>query len=306
MSLVGPAAGAAGVRRPLSQALPGYTERLWVRPGPDRAGPDPARRRTPTSNRSGGSSCWTGATWPARAGARPAAAGRDGRLPVWRLLRRGPAAAAAARPAGGPRAIADPMADTVVESPALNALTRRSPMTFWLFLLLNAVLLLRPEDLRPSLAGLRPVSRSSSCLCLVGAAPRLVAWSPRGPWPTGRSTVCVVACSGGHWSCRSGPQLVRCWPRRTGPSSPRSSPTTCCCGRRGQRPDGSGPFSAGSSSWSRCWPVWDSPVPRRDRLGRHCDRSSRPSTTRSTGESMVSYPRLRSSRASSTTRTTCA
>ena len=52
-------------------------------------------------------------------------------------------------------------------------------MTFWLFLLLNAVLLLRPEELRPDLAGLH-LYQLVITLCLVGAAPRLVGqFAPR-------------------------------------------------------------------------------------------------------------------------------
>src|SRR5262245_45847118 len=46
-------------------------------------------------------------------------------------------------------------------------------MTFWLFLLLNAVLLLRPEDLFPSLAGMR-LYLILSAVCLAGASPRIL------------------------------------------------------------------------------------------------------------------------------------
>jgi putative inorganic carbon (hco3(-)) transporter len=46
-------------------------------------------------------------------------------------------------------------------------------MTFWLFLLLNAVLLLRPEDLFPSLAGTR-LYLILSAICLAAAAPRVL------------------------------------------------------------------------------------------------------------------------------------
>src|SRR2546423_4786637 len=46
-------------------------------------------------------------------------------------------------------------------------------MTFWLFLLLNAVLLLRPEDLFPSLAGMR-LYLILSAACLAATAPRVV------------------------------------------------------------------------------------------------------------------------------------
>ena len=47
-------------------------------------------------------------------------------------------------------------------------------MTFWLFQLLNAVLLLRPENMFPGLSGLR-LYLVLSVLCLVGAAPRVFA-----------------------------------------------------------------------------------------------------------------------------------
>jgi hypothetical protein len=46
-------------------------------------------------------------------------------------------------------------------------------MTFWLFLLLNAVLLLRPEDLFPALAGVR-LYLIVSAGCLAAAAPRIL------------------------------------------------------------------------------------------------------------------------------------
>ena len=46
-------------------------------------------------------------------------------------------------------------------------------MTFRLFLLLNAVLLLRPEDLWPSLLGLH-LYQAVIAVCLIATAPRLV------------------------------------------------------------------------------------------------------------------------------------
>jgi hypothetical protein len=68
-------------------------------------------------------------------------------------------------------------------------------MTFRLFLLLNALLLLRPEDLRPGLAGLH-LYLGLMVLCLVGAAPRLVGQLTPRALADRPVTVCVLGFLG--------------------------------------------------------------------------------------------------------------
>ena len=64
-------------------------------------------------------------------------------------------------------------------------------MIFWLFLILNAVLLLRPEDLRPGLAGLH-LYQLVIALCLIGAAPNVVGLLAPRALADRPVTVCLV------------------------------------------------------------------------------------------------------------------
>ena len=64
-------------------------------------------------------------------------------------------------------------------------------MIFWLFLVLNAVLLLRPEDLRPGLAGLH-LYQLVIAACLVGAAPKVVGQLAPRALADRPVTVCLV------------------------------------------------------------------------------------------------------------------
>jgi putative inorganic carbon (hco3(-)) transporter len=79
-------------------------------------------------------------------------------------------------------------------------------VTFRLFLLLNAVLLLRPEDLRPSLTGLH-LYLGLMVLCLVGAAPRLVSQVTPRALADRPVTVCVL----GFWMAVVLSVLARGW-----------------------------------------------------------------------------------------------
>src|SRR4051794_35891200 len=77
-------------------------------------------------------------------------------------------------------------------------------MGFWLFLLLNTVLLIRPEELLPDIAGLRLYLMVIS-LCVLTAAPQLIdALQPHrlGERPI---TVCVL----GVWCAGILSQVVR-------------------------------------------------------------------------------------------------
>jgi putative inorganic carbon (HCO3(-)) transporter len=66
---------------------------------------------------------------------------------------------------------------------------------FWLFLILNAVLLLRPEDLRPGLAGLH-LYQLVIAACLVGAAPKVVGQLVPRALADRPVTVCLVGFLG--------------------------------------------------------------------------------------------------------------
>ncbi|QDU24148.1 O-antigen ligase family protein [Urbifossiella limnaea] len=77
-------------------------------------------------------------------------------------------------------------------------------MAFWLFLLLNAVLLIRPEELVPEIAGLR-LYLLVITLCLITAAPRLIENLQPGTLADRPLTVGVIA----FWVAGMLSQLVR-------------------------------------------------------------------------------------------------
>ena len=121
--------------------------------GRDRPGPDPAPARRGPEQRPP-SSPWISAT-SSTAGPRSTSASSLERCYISRIaLLRRPPRAARCRPAS-PRRRRSCAACPKLADPPAPAESLPPPMDFALFIVLNAVLLIRPEDFFPELAGLR-------------------------------------------------------------------------------------------------------------------------------------------------------